>query len=195
MDKQADRHIPFDKSVVAKVMLIILFLGLPLLLQKDAKSLMPLVFLVPGICFLVWGCWIIYLSKISKDWPVTHGSIIENTIREISRPGSPGRTTYSYPALAYRYSANGIEYISRRIVLFASDLEYPGQAEEPARFCSRYPVGSLVDIYYSPRHPGNGVLIVGALSRSKQHSVVFLIAGCFLTSMGIFLFYIDIAMR
>ncbi len=185
----------FDKKIITKVMAVLLVLTLPLLFQRYAKPLLPMIFVVPGICFLAWGIWIICLSRASKNWLVTKGTILENKIGEISRPGSPGRITYSFPKIAYRYRVDGIEYLSRRMVLFPSDLEYPGQAEEPSRFCARYPIDSEVDVHYSQRSPGNGVLVVGALVRSKQHSIVFLITGVFLLSIGLFLFYANVVMQ
>jgi len=214
MGKRMDSNIPFNKSIFVKVMLALLVLVLTLLLQRHAKSLIPMIFVIPGICWLTWGGWIIYLSRASKRWPVTQGTIIENTIGGIEEMDRYYNTAYYFPVIAYRYVVDGTEYISRRITLFPSDLRIPGVSAEPlagasdqrrrhdvipcnetVHFCAKYPINSIVNVHYNPSSPKDGVLLVGALSRSKQHSIVFLVTGGFLMSIGMFLLYVDIWMK
>lgn len=191
MGKRIDSNIPFDKSILVKVALVLLVLALPLLMQGYTKSLIPMIFIIPGVLWLSWGSWIIYLSRTSRSWLVTQGTIVENTIGEIERPGNPGRTVYSFPVMTYRYFVDGIEYFSHRTVLFPSDLEYPNERIETEHFCEKFPLNSTVEVHYNPRSPKDAIIVTGLLSRSKQHAIIFLIIGAFFLWLGLFMFHIS----
>lgn len=187
-----DSNIPWDKKYFVVVpLLFLLVMVLSFLIQRYTKSFIPIIFVVPGVVWLTWGIWIIYLSRTSRSWLVTSGTIVKNTIGEIERPGNPGRTVYSFPVIAYQYFVDGIEYSSHRIVLFPSDLEYPNERKETEHFCAKFPLNSAVEVHYNPQSPKNAIIVLGLLSRSKQHAIIFLIIGIFFLWLGLFMFHIS----
>jgi hypothetical protein len=186
--------LPFDYAVVIKV--VVLALAGPALIFLPVCPL-SIFLIAAGIGCMAWGVWIIYLSSSSKNWPVVQGTFIESSIGRIAVPSVPGWQVESFPVIAYRYTTGGTEYISRQIALFPSDLRICDDPllHPPYRqtqdFCTRYPLGSSVKVHYNPSSPRNGVLIVGALSRSAQHSIVFIVVGGFLISLSLFLLYVN----
>ena len=187
---QRNNNLPLDTSVFVKGLFVILVLGLSLLIQLYTKSLIPIIFIVPGIIWLAWGSWIVYRSMTSRNWPVTRGTIAENSIGEIEEPDRWYNTPYSLPVIAYRYSVDGDEYFSRRIALFQSDLKIPYNMAKTEHFCAQFPLNSVVDVHYNPRSPKDAVIVMGLLSRSKQHAIIFLIVGVAFLSLGALLILI-----
>jgi hypothetical protein len=124
------------------------------------------------------------------------GVIIENSIGAIEVPGRWIGLIDYFPIIAYRYDVNGVTYVSRRIALFPSDLRVEEDRTKKTPYkdiedvCAQYPLNTSVNVHYKRNGPKDGVLIVGALSRSKQHSIVFFVLGSFLLLLGGFLFYV-----
>lgn len=195
LSQQELAELPVDQTVFIKVITLVLMLPFLFLL---ASSLTVAFLVVAGIAWAVWGVRILYLSGSSKRWPVTQGTIIENFVGRIVVPSTPCWYAESYPILAFRYTVDGVEYVSRKVVLFPDDLRVcDDPLEDPpyrttVDFCARYPINSTVEVHYNPNWPRQAVLITGALSRSWQHSIVFLILGSFLISLGVFLLYLDL---
>lgn len=193
LSRQELAELPVDQTVFIKIIILVLMLPFLFLL---ASSLTVAFLVIAGIAWAVWGIRILYLSGSSKHWPVTQGTIIENSVGRIVVPSRYGWYAESYPILAFRYTVDGVEYVSRKTVLFPGDLRVCDEplADPPYRttvdFCARYPMNSAVEVHYNPNWPRHAVLIAGALSRSWQHSVVFLVLGSFLVSLGLFLLYI-----
>ncbi len=193
MEPPSKEEMPVDWGMYIKLAIgVFLGLLLPMLLPA---SLVSIVVIFAGLLWLLWGGWIIYLSAASKSWPATQGIIVENRLGGIEVPGrGPAFYADYFPVIAYRYIVDGVEYLSRRIALFPSDLRTPEDrtkrppCKDAADFCANYPLNSSAAVYYNPKFPKDAVLIVGALSRSKQHSIVFLVLGSFLVLLGTFVF-------
>lgn len=194
LSRQELAELPVEYDNVIKAIILALMMSALVFLPA---SLLAAILVAAGIAWLAWGIRILHLSKSSKHWPVTQGTIIENSVGRIVVPSTPCWYAESYPILAFRYTADGGEYVSRRVVLFPGDLRVCDDplADPPYRatvdFCARYPLNSAVDVHYNPHAPRNAVLITGALSRSWQHSIVFLILGSFLVLLGLFLLYVQ----
>lgn len=194
LSRQELAELPVDQAVFIKAAILVLVLPFLILL---ATGLQVAFLVTAGIAWSVWGIRILYLSRSSKRWPVTQGTIIENSVGRIVVPSTPCWYAESYPIIAFRYMVDCVEYVSRKVVLFPGDLRVcdDSLSDPPYRttvdFCARYPLNSAVEVHYNPHAPRNSVLITGALSRSWQHSIVFLILGSFLILLGVFLFYLD----
>lgn len=193
LNRQELAELPVEYANIIKAVLLALMLPAMVLLPA---GLLAAILVAAGIAWSVWGIRILHLSRSSKRWPVTQGTIIENSVGRIVVPSTPCWYAESYPTLAFRYTVDGVEYVSRKAVLFPGDLRVcDDPLEDPpyrttVDFCARYPLNSAVEVHYDPHAPGNGVLITGALSRSWQHSIVFLILGSFLVLLGLFLLYV-----
>jgi hypothetical protein len=64
-----------------------------------------------------------------------------------------------------------------------------------ADFCQRFPLHSEVIVHFNPQSPRQAILVVGALSRSWQHFIVFLFMGCALLLICAFLVYVDVWLK
>lgn len=197
MEPPRKEDMPVDWAMYVKLAIGLLFgLPLPVLLPPHLASI---VVVLAGVSWLLWGAWIVYLSAASKGWPSTPGTIVENKLGGIEVPGR--RPTYAdyFPIIAYRYAVNGVEYFSNKIALFPSDLRTPEDCtkrppyKEAADFCAKFPLASSAQVYYNPKSPKDAVLVVGALSRSKEHSIVFFVLGSFLIWLGTFIFYVTVS--
>lgn len=194
LSQQELAKLPVDQAVFIKVVILALILPFLFLL---ASSLTVAFLVTAGIAWSVWGIRILYLSRSSKHWPITQGTIIENFVGRIVVPSRYGWYAESYPIIAFRYTVDGGEYVSRKVVLFPGDLRVCDDplADPPYRttvdFCAGYPLNSAVEVHYNPNWPRHAVLITGALSRSWQHSIVFLILGSFLVLLGLSLLYVQ----
>lgn len=193
MSLPARSDIPVDWTVYAQLCFFAFVIVLVVLLPSYVLNC---VLVIVGIACMIWGGWINYLSAASKKWPVIQGVIIENGIGAIEVPGRWIGLIDYFPVIAYRYELYGVTYFSRRIALFPSDLRIQeDRTEHPPNkntedFCKKFPLNTAVSVHYDPRSPKDGLLIVGALSRSKQHSIVFFVLGSFLLFLGGFLFYV-----
>ena len=111
-------------------------------------------------------------AKASEQWPQTQGEILKSELEESQ---SEDGTMYG-AHVAYRYAQDGGEFESSR-VWFGGDYSTSDRSEmfEVVR---KYPVGSVVQVYYSPDNPAESVLMPGAYTSSY---VLYSIGMLFLT--------------
>ncbi len=126
-----------------------------------------LTILIGGIFTLVFGGVGIFMlnryrearreAKESKDWLSTSGLISFSDIstitptREVDITRSP---TYA-PVVEYTYTVQGIAYRGKRIG-FGTVIS--STRTEAASIIERYPVGTVVNVYYDPHNPAEAVL-------------------------------------
>jgi len=123
--------------------------------------------LVYGSIFAVVGYFIVahlamapyHLGQESKSWPTVQGRIIHSAMASSTSP--QGKTTYS-PDIQFTYQVNGRDYQSNQVGVEpgpgASSSSDPSAASE---IVARYPVGTVVTVYYKPSKPALGVLQPG----------------------------------
>ena len=205
--------LPINMNSYAKLLFGMTLMLLFAIFADHARSFIPVVLIVAGSAWVGWGLWIIHLSRSSKHWPTVSGIILENSIGMIVEP-LERYVVYYFPKIAYRYTVNGVEYVSCQTALFPSDLRISGGGmhslddmkspdqyhhahahKTTAGFCQRFPLHSEVVVHYNPQSPQQAVLVVGALSRSWQHSIVFIFVGCSLFLICAFLVYVDVWLK
>lgn len=95
-------------------------------------------------------------AKRSERWPTASGAISANWLKVLI--GRNGRRFY-HPEITFRYRVGGADYQSSRIS-FAFDRNQRDQ-REAQNILDRYPMGSVVKVYYEPGNPSFGILEPG----------------------------------
>jgi hypothetical protein len=130
-----------------------------------------------GAAAIAWGLYSLVQAYRSAQWPKAIGTITSSAVEE--QRDSKGTMMYR-PAITYRYSVSGREYVSsRRIFGGEMGVNWPGPAEKTI---ARYPAGAAVTIHYDPRKPGEAVLEPGQYKIplfAIVFGAVFLILGLF----------------
>lgn len=135
-------------------------------------------FVVVALFFLVMILRSQRRASASRNWPMTMGTVIASFVEpRRSSNGRGGTSTSYYPVVVYEYTAEGQRYQSRRI---AFGLEVGGMARMAETRIARYPVGSLVNVYYNPANPGEAVLE----QRSPANPWLILIVVVIVASVG-----------
>jgi hypothetical protein len=88
----------------------------------------------------------------SKNWESTTGQVLMSQIQMRHNSGRAGASPY--PVVVYEYSVMGQRFQSNRIS-FGGEI---GGAFVAQPTIARYPVGSMVTVYYNPVNPGEAVL-------------------------------------
>lgn len=96
----------------------------------------------------------------SKTWPKTTGEIVRCSIRY----ERSNRQSVVCPDVAYKYTVEGVEYVSTRLALVEINTSSEELAEGKA---AKYSRGQLVDVYYNPKKPDFAVLTVGDSTQGK----------------------------
>jgi hypothetical protein len=117
---------------------------------------MGLILTALGIGFSIWGYGVMEITRSSLKWPATQALIVRSQIKTTS---SSGGTKYQHSAdIIYRYTINGKEYTSNKIIVG----DYSSSSGRRAKKITRqYREGSYVEAYYNPDRPGEAVLIPG----------------------------------
>jgi hypothetical protein len=96
------------------------------------------------------------LSRRAADWPLVRGKVLQSGSEQVRSNDSDGRTRTTYaPVVEYRYSVNGVDYVSRQIklgIVMSSSQSYA------TKVAARYPKGSDVDVHYDPANPSSAAL-------------------------------------
>lgn len=130
-----------------------------------------------GVVAIAWGLYGLGQAYRSSHWPKAIGTIVSSTVEEYR--DSKGTMMYR-PAITYRYSVSGREYVSsRRIFGGEMGLNWPGPA---GKTIAIYPAGATVSVHYDPGKPGEAVLQPGQYKIplfAIAFGALFLIAGLF----------------
>jgi len=123
------------------------------------------------------------LAKESQTWPKTQGEILRS---EIKVETTKDKTHY-FVDINYSYTVNNQKFTSSNIIVGTSvDSSNSGEAYE---YRNKYPVKTIVDVYYSPKEPNVSALEPG-LTKSHYHllifSLLFLLVGLLVILQSIF---------
>ena len=92
--------------------------------------------------------------RASMGWPAVQGRVLEAYVgRHTDDEGTP----VYYPVVRYAYTVAGQEYTSDQIA-FGPEVASSMDALQAEKTVARYPVGSLVTVYYNPEAPQEAVL-------------------------------------
>ena len=109
-----------------------------------------------GIGFSIWGYGVMKIAKASLKWPTTRALIVHSQIKSTS---ASGEAKYQHSAdITYKYTVNGKEYTSNKIIAGDYSSDSSSRAQKIIR---RYKKGSHVKAYYNPGRPSEAVLIPG----------------------------------
>jgi hypothetical protein len=128
------------------------------------NNLGPFTILVTTLPFVIIAIIFFYIalrgrraSSVTKTWPTTTGRILRSEV-ELRRSHSSdgGYSSSYYPVVLYEYQVMGQTYQSSTL---SPGLEYGlgFQGRVQARV-AKYPVGSMVQVYYNPENPAQAVL-------------------------------------
>lgn len=133
-------------------------------------------FLIVAVVFFF--LWLRGRGKVSAaaDWPTTTGRVLFATVEaRRSRSGSSGYSTSYYPKVVYEYEVNGQRYHSDRFNLGWEVGR--GWKSGVQKTVDRFPVGSLVPVYYNPAKPDESALEKSAPASNWFLFIAFLIIG------------------
>lgn len=109
----------------------------------------------------------------SGGWMMTSGRILVSQLeRRRSRSGGSMHTSL-YPLVVYEYVVNGQRYQSQRVhfgMPFGSSFASMVQG-----VVDKYPVGSLVEVYYDPENPSEAVLERTAGSSNRLFTCIIVL--------------------
>ena len=100
---------------------------------------------------LAWFLFLLYRTQAVRKWPTVIGTVIESSVEK-----DPDLNRY--PQVRYRYSVNGTEYTSDRILPHGR-LATTGT--HAVRVVARYKTGSRVRVRVNPRRPADSALETG----------------------------------
>lgn len=123
--------------------------------------------IIAGVFFYLW---LRGRGKVNaaNDWPSTTGKVLFATVEaRRSRSGQSGYSTSYYPKIVYEYEVNGQRFHSDRFNLGWEVGR--GWQSGVQKTVERFPVGSLVPVYYNPAKPDES-----ALEKSAPASNIFL---------------------
>lgn len=133
--------------------------------------LLPLFFVILGVCALAYGIYTFRTGNASRTWPTVKGVVTLSNVN-----GTSGHYSLS---INYKYDVNGATYTNGRVFYGAISS---GGSSEARGLSRRYPAHSTVTVHYKPRSPQTAVLepgvrnpvVVGAVA---VFGAVFLVAG------------------
>ena len=190
---QAAKRISSKPPAWAIVLIAGSFIGLPVLFYILPRSvfegygILPIVLVVGGPMSVMLV--VIIVNKLLQlrsagHWPQAAGRIVKSDVMASHQQRIDEATeVVNLPAIEYEFSANGRNYIGRRI----SVGEDSGGANIEATL-ARYPVGAAVAVYYDPANPENCVLERGIPSFQMQGCGTTLTSLAFIGA-GVFWFY------
>lgn len=117
-------------------------------------------------------------AGVSESWPGVQGKVLEAKVEKVDRTNFDGPDTTDFvPHVRYAYTVMGKEYTSDRIS-FGVVTSNRTPAEQ---IVSRYPAGTAVMVYYSPKDPSQSVLerSGGRLWVSLAIGIVMIVAGIY----------------
>lgn len=122
-------------------------------------------------------------GTLSSDWPFVVGQIIESRISTSSTRNASGSVTSSNhsishkPVIVYQYVVDGKKIINNTIKFGGVG---GSNRQLSSQYVNQYPLGHQVNVYYSPNHPDNSVLVQGVAKTNIWAivgSLVFILFG------------------
>ena len=169
------------------------FIGLPVLFYILPRSafegygILPIVLVVGGplgVMLIVMIVNKLLQLRSAAHWPQAAGRIVKSdVVASHQQRIDEAAEVVNLPAIEYEFSANGRNYIGRRI----SVGDDSGGANIEATL-ARYPVGSTVAVYYDPADPENCVLERGTPSFQMQGCGTTLTSFAFIGAGGFWLY-------
>lgn len=113
----------------------------------NAYAIIIVLFIAGGLAAVVWGAILLARSRRARAWPAAEGRI------EVAEPSAPENDLL--PLIEYSYTVDGKTYRGR--LVFPAGT-FPQTPEFAASYVKKYPVGSMVTVYYNPAAPEESVL-------------------------------------
>ncbi len=104
----------------------------------------------------------------SMKWPSVSGRITGHDIAEVEsgRLSHSPKTAY-YAEPAYSYIVNGKNYSGKKLSFLHANNGTGIKREDAEKILKKYPVGTIVRVYYSPAKPSVSTLIPGNREMEK----------------------------
>jgi len=110
-------------------------------------------------------------SNRALAWPTAEGKVLDSRLREVH--DHDGTTWQAY--VLYEYTVNGASYRSDVLQLEAGSSSFTKGAQKTI---ARYPIGSVVPVYYNPEAPADAMLEPGKMTWFVfLGGILFLIVG------------------
>lgn len=109
---------------------------------------LQILFIFLGLIVMLSSLWLQRMNSKAASWPSANGTIIT------SIPYANPKNTDSDIFIKYRYTINALTFESK-VISFATRSDTRSDRE---RLVAKYPVGSIVPIYYDPNNPKTSVL-------------------------------------
>lgn len=148
---------------------------------RSAKQLLHLgwgMFAV-GAVLIGWGGLNIARQYPSTSWPSIQGKIIAQDYRTFPPGGSHRHNWTGEVALSYEYAVAGTTNRSDQYSLASGSFNDDKDITDA--FSKEHKRGTIVTVYYNPKHPEEAVLQTGPDWRSNQALMVF---GVFIATVG-----------
>ena len=112
-------------------------------------------------------------AAVARNWPVTTGKILMSGAEAYRARSGHSHTTMYRPNVVYEYSVNGQRLMGNRIN-FGMSVGY-GSPSVAERVTTKYPIGSVVQVYYNPGDPSQAVLEKSAKSPATRILVLVIV--------------------
>jgi hypothetical protein len=139
-----------------------------------------LVFTAVGGGITYFKAWPDYqAAKESVSWPQANGIILSSKV--ITSRGTKNKTNYSAD-ISYSFKVKGEQYQSSQIYI-GSEGTYSSSSKDAYKYKNKYPKGTTVNVYYSPKEEANSILEPGV----NTIHYIFLGAGLLFGGIGLLL--------
>ena len=122
------------------------------------------------------------------EWQETQGTVVSASVHtgqmryKMSSGGYGYKTGYSQE-ITYQYVVDGSTYVNNRFSRLASQTNRKGFVEQTV---SKYPVGSVVTVYYDQNNPNDSYLEKG-FGGDTNRMLMLILGGILLFSVVVFL--------
>jgi hypothetical protein len=141
--------------------------------------IISILIIVIGTLIIVAQLLLLIKARISKDWKELKGEILSSEIETLNITNENNKTYRA--AISYKYSISGKQYISSRV--FFGDRIHSSFKGKSLKLINKYPVGSIVSVYYDPSNLEESVLEKGV----TQSILILLIIGISVILFGVIL--------
>ena len=139
---------------------------------------------VISIALIVIGSYGLVVHANMKTWVATKGVIryIEEKHKDVALSETI-LIKYFFPEVRYEYEVEGRKYISEKVAFNIKDVWVPevdqwGQkTADSCKVWSDWKDGSVISVYYNPRHPEISVAIAQAGAKRLSHYIACVIGG------------------
>jgi len=130
------------------------------------RKFIVILFFTAGIVILVYGILNVRYASRYKQWPITHGFIIDNAAAppELMPGDKTSKKNFYAVNIVYEYFVHDMTYYSTNISSFGYDLfkpskaYYSGTVEKIKDVLDKYAIGDGVPVYYNPENPQDTVI-------------------------------------